>query len=727
MESHSTSSNHSLSRERDIRFYLSTANDKLHSASTSKIQHESLERSQVYGVTAAWRSTPQTPLVCGLRTSNVLPFSTPKRKPRLNASHLPPIESRFWQETPLVPSSFIPDAQLQLPNLSLSPNNVIAQNTQEVSSPLNPINFSNPDLERLFEELKERNSCVLELVSPSKKKAAPRDSQDTQRKPKLKPKPKAKNKTKNKQSHGIANPSSLQDIYSLATNSKYQSQDGKSLISPKKTKQSLGRDVSSESTNQKSNQMDKDKTYRVATVEPKMNSSKIFIANRPYSGPEGTTFSISKPHDSPKQSRASNFALKASKQPPAKSDFSTQPSQNDRIESSAAIFKVECLKCGYVHIDSCWNAQNIETETIVALKNETFPHYGLINCFKKCGIASLRSDVIEFIQIPVMFELEDFEKMLNRRVTRATRNLKKKRLNRIYLCRRRFLLRQACKIWKSKANELTAIETRAVLTIQKIFRGYLARVHFLLLLVQYRSAVCIQRFARGFLARRLVQNLRLQQFSTRIQKVWRGFLGRIHTKEIRLNFLRSLSAITIQCAWRCHQARKFVSNLRIELHNRSSAIQLQRIWRGYQARLLFSYMQQQRKNAACVLIQRVWRGCMDRQKVDKLKKERLLDRSARCVQVCWRKSRGISRSWRFGAMIKNAQVKRVQEKQLYYLHNWKRFTKIRVQVRKMKANALHLHFKLLFYSWLENVQVCYISIFNKLMDYIWLIYLFLLQ
>jgi hypothetical protein len=75
--------------------------------------------------------------------------------------------------------------------------------------------------------------------------------------------------------------------------------------------------------------------------------------------------------------------------------------------------------------------------------------------------------------------------------------------------------------------------------------------------------------ARKILTRRLVERSMVDQWMTRIQRLWRGFWHRRHYKRLRVKFIKDTKAvIKIQCSLRLHQAKTKLQRQRAELDQR---------------------------------------------------------------------------------------------------------------------------------------------------------------
>jgi hypothetical protein len=132
--------------------------------------------------------------------------------------------------------------------------------------------------------------------------------------------------------------------------------------------------------------------------------------------------------------------------------------------------------------------------------------------------------------------------------------------------------------------------------VQEYMQWRLRRNQKRLLRLQ-RAAIKIQCVLRAHLAKRRAHALRLEAAALYIQRIWRGWRG-------RLDFLEEL-----RCLW--------------------AAQLLQRNWRGYAGRQWFALLRMQ--TAAVGHMQRVWRGALARRRVRRLRGRQ--DRGATALQA----------------------------------------------------------------------------------------------
>ncbi|RHY65182.1 hypothetical protein DYB30_009989 [Aphanomyces astaci] len=117
----------------------------------------------------------------------------------------------------------------------------------------------------------------------------------------------------------------------------------------------------------------------------------------------------------------------------------------------------------------------------------------------------------------------------------------------------------------------------AAMMLQRVYRARTLRR----LLAAHRHALTIQRVYRGYVARVFVQELFvvMSLASTHIQAVFRSYTSRERTKSLRNR--KTAGAVHMQRVFRGYQARKWVFWIRFHV---ASAIQIQRVARGLMGR-----------------------------------------------------------------------------------------------------------------------------------------------
>jgi len=176
-------------------------------------------------------------------------------------------------------------------------------------------------------------------------------------------------------------------------------------------------------------------------------------------------------------------------------------------------------------------------------------------------------------------------------------------------------------VWRLKRNKkrLQRLD-QAARIIQASFRSYLAW-HIVRRLREARAAALIQRIYRGWKGRlRFLDHLRMIWASQVVQRAWRGFAGR---KFFGLLRLMHAAAAHVQ-----RVARGFLGRLVAAAKReaqRIGAIKMQQLWRSCQARK--SAFELRRKVMGCRAIQRVYRGHLGRRRATHEREKYLFSKS----------------------------------------------------------------------------------------------------
>ena len=110
------------------------------------------------------------------------------------------------------------------------------------------------------------------------------------------------------------------------------------------------------------------------------------------------------------------------------------------------------------------------------------------------------------------------------------------------------------------------------------------------------AAIMIQRAYRAHIARTLSRRVMNHKGSLTIQRWWRGCLARGVLRELRA---QDWAARLLQRNWRGHSARVLIWTMFLQ---RQAAVRIQRCWRGFLARAWITLLRQAR-NAAAAKIQ----------------------------------------------------------------------------------------------------------------------------
>jgi len=124
-------------------------------------------------------------------------------------------------------------------------------------------------------------------------------------------------------------------------------------------------------------------------------------------------------------------------------------------------------------------------------------------------------------------------------------------------------------------------EQRAALYIQRVYRGWKGRLRFLERIRMLWAAQLLQRNYRGHMSRKRFLELRRKHAAAQhMQRVWRGRNARNIVMELIRR--RNYAATLLQAQHRGNKAREYVMILRIR---RDAAIEIQRMYRGHVGRM----------------------------------------------------------------------------------------------------------------------------------------------
>ncbi len=169
-------------------------------------------------------------------------------------------------------------------------------------------------------------------------------------------------------------------------------------------------------------------------------------------------------------------------------------------------------------------------------------------------------------------------------------------------------VRQEYMSWRLRRNKkrLSRFQ-RAARVIQISFRSFMARKLLRRLKLQ-RAVLLVQRSYRGRLGRLYFLHQRRVIFTARLlQRLYRGTLGRT-----KMNIRRNETQAQIKLAriWRGMDTRKLIQ--KIKQRRKNAAVFFQTLWRRYEALALVAWKRKQRN--AGIVIQRIFRGSLGRRR-----------------------------------------------------------------------------------------------------------------
>jgi len=201
--------------------------------------------------------------------------------------------------------------------------------------------------------------------------------------------------------------------------------------------------------------------------------------------------------------------------------------------------------------------------------------------------------------------------------------------------RRRFIL--------IYSDILTAREQLKIVRIQKLFRGFKARLLYAALCheqLRIEKAVLVQSICRRYMATKILQALRYEQFkqskAIRIQTIYRQHLAIKKLRQLQYKRWKQRQVVRIQAVYRRYIAKKLVAVLNDERFRHKQAVRIQSCYRKYLARCLLLRLQHDRWRINRVeLIQTFYRTYRARQQ----KNNRRKVISATYLQLIYRKYR----------------------------------------------------------------------------------------
>ena len=102
--------------------------------------------------------------------------------------------------------------------------------------------------------------------------------------------------------------------------------------------------------------------------------------------------------------------------------------------------------------------------------------------------------------------------------------------------------------------------------------------------------------------------------AVRIQRVWRGYLGKLRWSRLRIERTQRDAATAIQTAFRAHRAHSRILLLWSWHHKKVAATAIQHNYRVYRSRMLRIQLRTELKNGfSAIQIQRRYRGQLGRQ------------------------------------------------------------------------------------------------------------------
>jgi hypothetical protein len=252
--------------------------------------------------------------------------------------------------------------------------------------------------------------------------------------------------------------------------------------------------------------------------------------------------------------------------------------------------------------------------------------------------------------------------------------------------------------WRDLVEEERAIArakitTDAAVKAQAVWRGSLARIHFVHMRERgryesmYNACVMIQGLMRGKRIRwkhLAYKRAVLENWGVRIaQRVFRGHMGRKRASVLATKKLEKLASIMIQSLIRMKLAHAVVRRIKKELYNIVCATQVCKVVRGFLARRQIKFILAEKHKAWCVvIIQKVWRGGVTRMTMER--RMRQMDEERAMTQFYALQIQKVFRGFRGRVYFKIMAVDFFRKKRI----KDNATTKITVMVRGFLARCL---------------------------------------
>ncbi|XP_019945470.1 unconventional myosin-Ib isoform X1 [Paralichthys olivaceus] len=202
--------------------------------------------------------------------------------------------------------------------------------------------------------------------------------------------------------------------------------------------------------------------------------------------------------------------------------------------------------------------------------------------------------------------------------------------------------------------------------IQKIYRGWKCRSHFLLL---KKSQIVVAAWYRRYAQQKKYQ--RIKSATTVVQSYTRGWQARKLLRELKYQKRCEEAVTTISAYWHGTQARMELRRLKQEVRNKHAVTVIWAYWQGTKARRELRQLKEEARNKHAVsVIWAGWQGTKARRELRRLKEEA---RRKHAVAVIWAYWQGlkIRREYRkffranAGKKIYDFTIQRIMQK--YFL------------------------------------------------------------
>jgi hypothetical protein len=257
-----------------------------------------------------------------------------------------------------------------------------------------------------------------------------------------------------------------------------------------------------------------------------------------------------------------------------------------------------------------------------------------------------------------------------------------------------------------KIKNRNVLEEKAVISIQRIGRGLLARlkIQYMKYSTLYDSTICLQALFRGKLTLwkyQIGQKVRIANKSAiLIQTLFRRIKAKKRVRLLKMSKNKKYASIKINSIIRMYQTRKRVKNMRIAILQLNASVIIQSLVRGFLGRcLVFHLIKDLQKFYAAKLIQKIMRGKISRMHLSTKRREteaywRLRRLSAVLIQKTYRGFRGKIKTHKH--LVAFMTKRKLQHESSTKICNFGRCHLARILVKKLKKSQM--------IGWIESAR-----------------------
>ncbi|KAF7216085.1 unconventional myosin-Ib isoform X1 [Nothobranchius furzeri] len=206
--------------------------------------------------------------------------------------------------------------------------------------------------------------------------------------------------------------------------------------------------------------------------------------------------------------------------------------------------------------------------------------------------------------------------------------------------------------------------------IQKIYRGWKCRSHFLLL---KKSQIVVAAWYRRYSQQKKYQ--KIKSATTVVQSYARGWQARKLLRELKYQKRCEEAATTIAAYWHGTQARLELRRLKQEVRNKRAVTVIWAYWQGTKARRELRQLKEEARNKHAVsVIWAGWQGTKARRELRRLKEEARRNHAVAVIWAFWQGLK-VRREYRkffranAGKKIYNFTIQRIMQKYFVGLKN----------------------------------------------------------